>query len=166
MYVYDYNSYNLKYYSDSIKPKIHIFNPPIYTKDSIDILFYGTLNERRNKILTDLNKKFNITVVTNVFGEKLNDIIKRSNIILNISYYNNSLLETTRLNECIQYNSMVISETPKLNMDEQYKDKVIFINPIVGDYSEISHHIEQLQKKNSIIKNIKLMLKIFLSLDH
>jgi len=154
MYIYDYNSYNLRYYSDYIKPKIHIFNPPIYTKDSIDILFYGTLNERRNKILTDLKKKFNITVVTNVFGEKLNELIKRSQIILNISYYNNSLLETTRLNECIQYNSMVISETAKLNMDDQYNDKVIFINPIIGDYSEIFYHIEQLKKKNNIIKDI------------
>ena len=154
MYIYDYNSYNLKYYSDSIKPKVHIFNPPIYTNDTIDILFYGTLNERRNKILSDLKKKFSITIVTNVFGEKLNELIKRSKIVLNISYYNNSLLETTRLNECIQYNTMVISETPKLNMDEQYKDKVIFIQPIVGDYSEICFHIEQLQKKNAIVINI------------
>lgn len=154
MYIYDYNSYNIKYYSDFIKPKINIFKPPIYTKDTIDILFYGTLNERRNKILSDLKKKFNITVVTNVFGEPLNELIKRSKIILNISYYNNSLLETTRLNECIQFNSIIISETPKLNHDDIYKDKVIFIHPIVGDYTEISYHIEQIQKKNYIVKDI------------
>ena len=104
--------------------------------------------------MSDLKKKYTITIVTNVFGEKLNELIKRSNIVLNISYYNNSLLETTRLNECIQYNTMVISETPKLNMDEQYKDKVIFIQPIVGDYSEICFHIELLQKKNAIVNNI------------
>jgi len=85
--------------------------------------------------------------VTNVFGEKLNELIKKSKIILNISYYNNSLLETTRLNECLPFNNVIISESPKLNQDEQqYNDRVIFINPIVGDYSEISYHIEQCQK--------------------
>jgi len=56
MYVYDYNSYNLKYYDIQIQPKVHNFTPPIYTKDSIDILFYGTLNERRNKILNELKR--------------------------------------------------------------------------------------------------------------
>ncbi|ADX06240.1 hypothetical protein 162300124 [Organic Lake phycodnavirus 2] len=56
MYIYDYNSYNLKYYNDQIQSKIHVFQPPISTSDHIDILFYGTLNERRNKILGDLKK--------------------------------------------------------------------------------------------------------------
>lgn len=163
MYIYEYNSYNLKYYNKTIKDKIYIFSPPICTKNNIDILFYGTLNERRNKILNDLKKKYNITIVTNTFGEKLNELIRRSHIILNISYYNNSLLETTRLNECLQYNKdiiseipklIMISEIPKLNIDKQYKDRVIFINRIENDYSEISYHIEMLQKKNDITKNI------------
>ena len=154
MYIYDYNSYNLKYYNDSIKPKICVFNPPIYTNDSIDILFYGTINERRHKILSELKKIFNITIVTNIFGEKLNDIIKRSSIILNISYYNNSLLETTRINECIHYNCTIISETPQLNMDDTYKDNVIFINPIISDYTEIVFNIEKILKKKNIINNI------------
>ena len=154
MYIYDYNSYNLKYYSDLIKPKIHIFNPPIDMNNSIDILFYGTLNERRIKILTELKKKFNVTIITNIFGEKLNDMIKRSHIILNISYYNNSLLETTRLNECIQYNCTIISETPQLNMDDTYKENVIFINPIISDYSEINFNIEKILKQKNIIKDI------------
>jgi len=154
MYIYEYNSYNLKYYNEHVKDKIHIFNPPISTKESIDILFYGTLNERRNKILNELKKKYNITIVTNIFGEKLNELIKRSHIILNISYYNNSLLETTRLNECLQYNKPIISETPKLNVDQQYTDRVIFIESIVGDYSEIFYQIDQLQQKNDIIKTI------------
>lgn len=154
MYIYDYNSYNLKYYNETLNHKIHIFSPPISTKDRIEILFYGTLNERRNKILSDLKQTYNITIVTNVFGEKLNELIKKSDIILNISFYNNSLLETTRLNECLQYNADIISETPKLNIDKQYNERVIFIDPIVGDYSEISYHIEQLQKKNNIVKTI------------
>lgn len=155
MYIYDYNSYNLKYYNDKIKSKIHIFQPPISTSEHIDILFYGTLNERRKKILGDLKKKFNITIVTNVFGEKLIELIKKSKIILNISYYNNSLLETTRLNECLPFNNVIISESPKLNQDnQQYNDRVIFINPIIGDYSEISNHIEKFQKKHSIIKDL------------
>jgi len=57
MYIYDYNSYNLKYYNDQIQSKIHVFQPPISTSDHIDILFYGTLNERRNKILGEFKKK-------------------------------------------------------------------------------------------------------------
>lgn len=154
MYVYDYNSYNLKYYDIQIQPKVHNFTPPIYTKDSIDILFYGTLNERRNKILNEIKKKFNITIVTKVFGEPLNELIKKSKIVLNISYYNNSLLENTRINECLQNNTTIISELPKLNRNDMYNDNVIFIQPIQNDYSEITNKIENILIKYSIVKDI------------
>lgn len=152
MYIYDYNSYNLKYYADTIKPKVHVFSPPIYTKDSFDLLFYGTLNERRNKILTEIKKKYNVHVVTNVFGESLNTLIKRAKIVLNISFYNNSLLETTRIHECLQYNVPVISETPKLNVLHTYDEYATFIQPIQGDYSELFHHIDRLLQPHQIVK--------------
>ena len=58
MYIYDYSDYNIRYYPESLKDKIKIISPPIYTKDKIDILFYGTINERRNKILNYLKRRF------------------------------------------------------------------------------------------------------------
>lgn len=157
MYIYDYSDYNIRYYPESLKDKIKIISPPIYTKDKIDILFYGTINERRNKILNYLKTKYNIVVVSNIFGEKLVELIKKSKIILNISYYNNSLLETSRINECIQHNAHIISESPKVNSDEYknlYKDKVLFIKPIINDYSELCYNIEIILNKDNIIKNI------------
>lgn len=154
MYIYDYNAYNLKYYADTVKPKVHVFLPPVYTKDHIDILFYGTLNERRNKILTEIKKKYNVHIVTNVFGESLNALIKRAKMVLNISFYNNSLLETTRIHECLQQNTPVISEIPKLNATKVYDDYAIFIQPIHNEYDELFHHIDRLLKKNTIVQEI------------
>jgi hypothetical protein len=157
MYIYDYSEYNIRYYPEIMIDKIKIISPPIDTKDKIDILFYGTLNERRLKILNYLKTKYNVVIITNVFGEKLIEMIKRSKIILNISYYNNSLLEISRINECIQFNSHIISETPKVNSDEYqnlYKDKVIFIKPIINDYSELCYKIEKFLNNDIIIQNI------------
>ena len=65
MYIYDYSDYNIRYYPELIKDKIKIISP-IYTKDKIDILFYGTINERRNKILNYLKTKYNI-VLSQIF---------------------------------------------------------------------------------------------------
>jgi hypothetical protein len=154
MYIYDYNSYNLKYYDESIRPNVHIFSPLVYTKETIDILFYGTLNERRNKILNDLKQTYNITIVTKVFGEALNELIKRSKIVLNISYYNNSLLENTRIHECLQYNTIILSETAKLNQPTTYDQHVIFIQPIQNDYTEITYHLDKELAKFNLVKNI------------
>ncbi len=77
-----------------------------------DVLFYGdTHNERRSEALATLAKKFNIKIINNLFGDALYNEILSSKLVVNIHYYENSLLETTRIYECLSLGIPVVSET-------------------------------------------------------
>ena len=62
IYTFDYSEINLNYYPSYLKSKIKLMLPSInYLKKfnyekNIDILFLGTITERRNKILTEIKK--------------------------------------------------------------------------------------------------------------
>jgi len=48
--------------------------------------------------------------VNNLFGSEIRDILRRSKIVVNIHFYANALLETTRLYECLSLGCVVVSE--------------------------------------------------------
>jgi hypothetical protein len=81
------------------------------TRD-IDILFYGALQSaRREKYLQALSEKYNIRVEINLFGEELRQVLRRTKVVVNIHFYEDALLETTRLMEAVRCGAKVLSET-------------------------------------------------------
>lgn len=75
-----YNQYLIDFYNSNIIKKINLEN-----KD-IDILVFGSVNERRQHILNQLSKKYNVVSLYSIsldFKELCN-YIERSKIILNI----------------------------------------------------------------------------------
>ena len=72
--------------------KLHVLKPykdwskfrPV-NKD-IDILFYGSMNDHRRKILDELKKRYKVSIVE-AWGDALDQYILRSKILLNIHYY-------------------------------------------------------------------------------
>jgi len=91
--VWDYDEQNielLNYLRSDIK--LHVLKPykdwskfkPV-NKD-IDILFYGSMNDHRRKILDELKKRYKVSIVE-AYGEVLDRYILRSKILLNIHYY-------------------------------------------------------------------------------
>ena len=99
------------YYENSVSPK-----------KKIDVLFYGDClsSPRRKRLLNTLKDKFNIKIISNVFGEKLYQEILSAKVVLNIHYYENALLETTRIYECLSLGVPVISESSQDS--NQYKE--------------------------------------------
>jgi hypothetical protein len=89
------------------------------TKKDIDILFIGTLNNKRKEWLKKLNyKKYNIKIITNLFFEKSIEYFARSKIILNIHYYGgDSILEVTRIIPALENKCIILSEE---SHDEYY----------------------------------------------
>ncbi len=77
-----------------------------------DVLFYGDVSSpRRQRILAELQKRFSVKVVSEVFGEELYQLLSRARVVVNIHYYENAMLETTRLYELLSLGrSMVVSE--------------------------------------------------------
>jgi hypothetical protein len=119
--VLDYNQTNLLFFLNRSPDKLNIFYTPIGFLPSyrdvttagkeFDILFYGdTNNERRLLFLNRLRSSFSVKIITNVFGEELYKEIDKARVVVNIHYYEDALLETTRIFECLSLGAIVISE--------------------------------------------------------
>lgn len=77
-----------------------------------DVLFYGDSNcPRRKQILEELSQHFHVKVCTDQYGEEIYREIRKAKVVVNIHYYENALLETTRLYETLSLNSaLIVSE--------------------------------------------------------
>jgi len=76
-----------------------------------DVLFYDWMNDRRQRYITELQKHFNIRVISKkCFGNELYRKLLSSKIVVNIHFYDKALLETTRIYECLSLGVTVVSE--------------------------------------------------------
>lgn len=115
--VWDYDEENLRVLK-LIRPdvKLHVLKPykvwPKEAKKDIDILFYGSMNDHRKKILDELSKRHNVKILTNCWdSNELDRWILRSNILLNLHYYNEtSLQEQARMIRWIGAPCRIVSE--------------------------------------------------------
>jgi hypothetical protein len=64
----------------------------------IDVLFYGSLNERRTAILNALkNAGLKVHTVFGVYGEQRDESIARCKVVLNIHFYETRVFEFVRI---------------------------------------------------------------------
>lgn len=105
--------------------------------DDSDVIFYGDINnERRKKYLNELSKHFKVKIVSEKFGNDLYKELLSSKIVVNIHYYENSLLETTRIYECLSLGLNVVSEKSSDMDQHQNLDK--FVNFVeIGDIEQM-----------------------------
>lgn len=117
---------------------------PVESTKSCDVLFYGDPhNLRRINMLSELDQRFNVRVIDNIFGVDLYCALLSARVIINLHYYDNALLETTRIHECLSLGLTVVSESsPDC---EDYPDlfgRVHFVES--GDVSQMSDAIQQI----------------------
>ena len=119
--VFDYSSDNIQFLQDkgisyrdifelTIAPIADYMPKPVAKSPDFDVLFYGAYNDRRNKILERLGKEFRVKSVCHVYGEEMRDIIRSAPVVVNIHFYENALLETTRISEALSLGARVVSE--------------------------------------------------------
>lgn len=116
--VWDYDEQNIEVLK-LIRPdvKLHILKPykdwSVYkpVKKDIDILFYGTMNEHRKKILNELKKKYKVVILNSYDGNVIDNYIMRSKILLNLHYYyESSMQEQARMIRWIGAPCRIVSE--------------------------------------------------------
>ncbi len=79
--------------------------------EDIDILFYGSVNERRKKILDELLQLgIKLKPLFGVYGAERDAFIARAKIILNIHFYEARILEIVRISYLLANKKFVISE--------------------------------------------------------
>lgn len=133
--VWDYDDVNiqvLKLFRPDVK--LHILKPykewPTESEKDNEILFYGTMNTHRAKILESIGHRHKLKILTNCWDSKeLDRWILRSRILLNLHYYNeSSLQEQARMIRWIGAPCRIISETSVhnyLDVEEKTETELI-----------------------------------------
>lgn len=124
--VLDYSLVNIAYFQQNpeLTDKLYYLPVDILPEEAppsreaaqdIDVLFYGaTNNPHRRAMLDVLQEEFRICIVSSLFGEAMRSTIRRAKVVVNIHYYENALLETTRLCEVLsQGTSVIVSESSR-----------------------------------------------------
>jgi len=143
---FDYSLSNFIYYNNIFENFVSYQLLPISNKliefipeYSYDVLYFGSLNDRRKKILDGLSKEnFIIATGHELFGDNLYYHIKKAKIILNLHNQYDSILETYKLNEILQFNTLIISETTnESNIKKLYEDDIFFVDVIDDNLSNL-----------------------------
>ena len=184
--IFDYSLKNIEYLLDKGIPYQKLFYMPIssfpdypahladngYVLDDqkgdihADVLFYGDPNcERRKAYLQELKKHFNVTVASEVFGDKLTRMVKNAKVVVNIHYYENALLETTRLYETISLGTPVVSESSSDIVEHEDLQDVIDFCPI-GDIPAMVEKIQYLLSDKEYYNERKEKIKHFTNVDN
>lgn len=96
--------------------------------EDIDVLFYGSVNDRRKKILVDLeNQGLKVKHLFGVYGKERDEYISKSKVILNMHFYSTSIFEIARVFYLLSNKKAVVSEiTPNTEVPNFLKDVLCF----------------------------------------
>jgi SAM-dependent methyltransferase len=119
--VWDYSLQNIKTWSvmKCACPPIHVplgYVPELSrikarkTQD-IDVLFYGSLNERRSRVIKALKDAgAKVHTAFGVYGKERDELIARSKIVLNVHFYNAKIFEIVRVSYLLANSKAVVTE--------------------------------------------------------
>jgi 2-polyprenyl-3-methyl-5-hydroxy-6-metoxy-1,4-benzoquinol methylase len=79
--------------------------------EDIDVLFYGCINERRQRVLDSLTKRgINVKTLFGVYGRARDEVIARAKIVLNVHFYEAKVFEIVRTSYLLGNGRLVLSE--------------------------------------------------------
>ncbi len=101
---------------------------PVDGVKDIDVLFYGSLNERRMDVLEALKARgLRVVVSTNLYGAGRDSLVARAKVVLNVHYYPAKVLEVVRLSYLMANRCAVVSETGANPAEEApFRDAIAF----------------------------------------
>ena len=93
----------------------------------IDVLFYGSINDRRAKVLDALkNSGLNVHTSFGIYGKDRDDLIARSKLVLNLHYYDSEIFEVVRVFYLLSNSIPVVGEiNPSTVVSDIYKNSVL-----------------------------------------
>jgi hypothetical protein len=82
----------------------------------IDVLFYGSMNERRQKVITQMGEAgLAVDAVFGVYGAERDALIARSKVVLNMHYYEANIFEEVRVSYLLSNRCFVLAEVNDLD---------------------------------------------------
>ena len=134
----------------------------IKEEEFYDVGFYGECDiERRIVFINAIKENYKVNLIYNCYKENLIHELKKCKIIINIHYYENAILETTRIYESLSLNKLLISESSvDIENHKNLNDIVDFIP--IGDVeamlNKISYWIDNQKERETKIANNVLKL--------
>jgi hypothetical protein len=95
---------------------------PKKSPQNIDVLFYGSMNPRREKVIAELRAHdLNVHVAFAIYGSKRDELISRSKVVLNHHHYDSEIYEVVRTSYLINNAKLVVGEVnPSTSIDTHY----------------------------------------------
>lgn len=92
-------------------------------EQDIDVLFYGSINERRRNIIEALKQRgLHVFLAFGAYGKPRDALIARSKVVLNMHYYDSKIFEVVRCFYLMANAKAVVSEAgADTLMDEVYR---------------------------------------------
>ncbi|MFT3731661.1 MAG: tetratricopeptide repeat protein [Hyphomicrobium sp.] len=123
---------NIRHFSIGYVPEMRRSLPP--SEQPIDVLFYGSTNERRSAVLKALAEAgLNVKYLFSVYGDEREQAIADAKVVLNMHFYEDSIHEIVRTSYLLANGKAVVSECgPKTEIDEDIRAAMIAV-----PYSEL-----------------------------
>ncbi|HEX4648710.1 MAG TPA: methyltransferase domain-containing protein [Steroidobacteraceae bacterium] len=98
--------------------------PPL--REEIDVLFYGSVNPRRQQILDALKARgLNVVALFGVYGEERDRAIGHARVVLSVHYYPAKIFETVRVSYLLANAKAVVAECgPDTFVEEDLREAV------------------------------------------
>ena len=95
----------------------------------IDVLFYGSINARRQAVLGALGAAgLNVKHLFNVYGEARDRAIAEAKVVLNMHFYQDSIHEIVRTSYLLANRKAVVTECgPRTEIDEDMKSAMLAV---------------------------------------
>lgn len=159
---WDYSNHNLDLLLTKLNVKGRLFEigfqknlQRIKKNDNkeVDVLFYGSLNNRREKIINSLLKNnVKVKCLFGVYGKERDDWIGKSKIVLNLHYYDSKIFEIVRIFYLLTNAIPIVSE-----VDENTKLNNNYLKGIKGsNYEDVEKNILSLLENEKERKLIGL----------
>ena len=128
--IFDYSLCNVRFLSSNGLPDSRIHYVPIgacvgyktglpVTEKLYEVLFYGDAvsSPRRRRLLSALRTRFQVRECSEIFGDSMAIEIRRARLVVNLHFYENAILETPRISECLSLGVPVVSESARDQAD-------------------------------------------------
>jgi hypothetical protein len=120
--VLDYHASNVELLKRENEPRQLAFELPLVpsanlvtTGDeakSVDVLFYGTMSERRAHIIAQLESMgLKVEVVAGAYGHELAPAVRRAKLVLHVHYYEQALFPVARILQPVMMGVPIVCET-------------------------------------------------------
>lgn len=120
----------------------------------IDVLFYGSINDRRRNIINELNAaELNVVSVFGVYGVERDSLISRAKVVLNLHYYELGVFELVRVSYLLANRKAVVSEVRDLkDVPHEIRRSVFF-----SDYRMIADSCRFLVSEEDARKRLEIL---------